>query len=102
MPMEEIHLVNFWNIMCSRDGGDFRKVLCLKNGNYFGKNTNWYDLLDESGSYNDMNERKRFDVNDFNGDGTVDENDQEKIFNLYCDGEMGTQPSSSSPLPLQH
>ena len=87
--------------MCAHDGdSDFRKVLCLKNGNYFGKNFTIHDLFDRFGSGTaHMNDMNRFLINDFNGDETVDENDQEKIFNLYCEGEMGTEPPSTSALP---
>ena len=103
--MQRAFLLNFWSIMCSQDGY-FRKVLCLKNGNYFD---NW--SIGKKFTFTDLNQsifedeerylihEDRFLINDFNDDGSVDENDQEKIFNLYCEGEMGTEPPSTSPLP---
>ena len=97
VPLMKYDLLRFWNTMCKYDG-HFRKVLCLRNGNYFGKKFTNHDLFDVSGSHH-MCGMNRFLINDYNGDGTVDENDQEKIINLYCDGEIGTKPPSISALP---
>ena len=110
-PMQRAFLLQIWNTMCSYNGG-FRKVLCLKNGNYFGQNftiNELHDIFGISGLDSGEIEKNvmdnylifegRFFVNDFNRDWIVDENDREKIFNLYCESEMGTEPPPTTPLP---
>ena len=78
--------------------------ICLKNGNYFGKKFTFADLQqskDFLGASEEIKKKKedRFYFNDFNWDSTVDENEQKIVFNLYCEGEMGTEPPPTTPLP---
>ena len=102
--MEKMDLLYFWDKMCAHDG-DFRKFLCLINDNYSGQKLTYHDFLQSKyflGASEEIKKKEidRFTTYDFNWDGSVDENEVELVFNLYCkEGEKVTESSSTSPLP---
>ena len=102
--MEKMDLLYFWDKMCAHDG-DFRKFLCLINENYSGQKLTYHDFLQSKyflGASEEIKKKEidRFTTYDFNWDGSVDENEVELVFNLYCEeGEKVTESSSTSPLP---